>query len=92
MPSEAYDSVYVLAQAIEKAGTLDPDALIKTLEQTDYQGSIGRIRFKDHEIVFGEDPKESAILVVYQWQDQKRVPVFPPSVAEGPIKKPSWMK
>jgi branched-chain amino acid transport system substrate-binding protein len=92
MPSEAYDSVFVLAQAIEKAGTLDPDSLIKALEETDYEGCIGRIRFKDHEIVFGEDPKESAILVMYQWQNQKRVPVFPPAVEEGPIKKPDWMK
>lgn len=92
MPSEAYDSVFVLAQAIEKAGTLDPDKLVKALEETDYQGSIGRIRFKDHEIVFGEDPKEAAILVLYQWKKQKRVPVFPASVADGAIEKPSWAK
>jgi branched-chain amino acid transport system substrate-binding protein len=92
MPSEAYDSVFVMAKAMEKAGSLDQDKLIKALEETDYQGSIGRIRFKDHEIVFGEDPKEAAILVIYQWQKQKRVPVFPFSVAEGPIEKPAWMK
>ncbi len=92
MPSAAYDSVYVLARAIEKAGTLDADRLIKALEETDYEGAIGRIRFKDHEIVFGEDPKEAAILVVYQWQDQKRVPVFPTVIAENSIQKPRWMK
>lgn len=92
MPSEAYDSVFVMAKAMEKAGSLDQDKLIKALEETDYQGSIGKIRFKDHEIVFGEDPKETAILVIYQWQKQKRVPVFPLSVAEGPIEKPAWMK
>jgi branched-chain amino acid transport system substrate-binding protein len=92
MPSEAYDSVFVLAKAIEKAGSLDPDKLVKALEQTDYAGCIGRIRFKDHEIVFGEDPKEAAILTIYQWKDQKRVPVFPASIAEGPIDKPAWMK
>jgi branched-chain amino acid transport system substrate-binding protein len=92
MPSEAYDSVFVLAEAIERAGSLDPDKLIKAINETDYAGSIGRIRFKDHEILFGEDPLEKAILVVYQWKDGKRVPVFPDSVAEGPIDKPKWMK
>lgn len=92
MPSEAYDSVYVLAKAIEKAKSLDQDKLIKALEETDYSGSIGRIRFKDHEIVFGEDPQKAAILVIYQWKDKKRVPVFPPAVADGAIDKPKWMK
>lgn len=92
MPSEAYDSVYVLADAIERAGTLDQDALIQALEATDHQGSIARIRFQDHEIVFGEDPAEAALLVIYQWKDQKRVPVFPDSIAEAPISKPAWMK
>jgi len=93
MPSEAYDSVFVLARAIEKVGSLDPDKLIKALEETDYQGgAIGRIRFKDHEIVFGEDPQETAILVLYQWKNRKRVPVFPAGVAEGPIDKPAWLK
>jgi len=92
MPSEAYDAVFVLAKAIEKAGSLDRDSLVKALEQADYQGAIGRIRFKDHEVVFGEDPAETAILVIYQWQNKQRVPVFPPAVAEAPIVKPDWMK
>jgi branched-chain amino acid transport system substrate-binding protein len=92
MPSEAYDSVFVMAGAIEKANSLDPDKLIKAIEEADYNGSIGRIRFKDHEIIFGENPAEAAILVVYQWKNGKRVPVFPESVAEGPIDKPKWMK
>ena len=92
MPSEAYDSVFVLAKAIEKAGTLDQEPLIKAIQETDYAGSIGRIRFKDHEIIFGENPLEKSILVVYQWKDGKRVPVFPASIAEGPISKPKWMK
>jgi branched-chain amino acid transport system substrate-binding protein len=93
MPSEAYDSVYVLAKAIEKAGSLDKDLLIKALEETDHQGSIGRIRMKDHQYVFGENPAENAILVVYQWKKGgKRVPVFPDSISEGPINKPGWVK
>lgn len=92
MPSEAYDSVYILAKAIERAGCLDPDKLIKAIEETDYSGAIGRTRFKDHEIIFGEDPNETALLTVYQWKNKKRVPVFPESIAEESIEKPAWMK
>jgi branched-chain amino acid transport system substrate-binding protein len=92
-PALGYDAVYVLAQAIERAGSLDQDKLIKELENTDYTGgAVGRIRFKNHEFIFGEDPKSEAILVVYQWKKGRRVPVFPESIAEEPIEKPSWMK
>jgi branched-chain amino acid transport system substrate-binding protein len=92
-PALAYDDVYVLANAIERAGSLDPDKLIKALESTDYpNGAVGRIRFKNHEIIFGEDPQSQAILVVYQWRKGQRVPVFPKGIAEADIEKPSWMK
>ena len=92
-PALGYDGVYVLADAIERAGTLEQDALIKALESTDYPGgAVGRIRFNNHEFVFGEDPQSEAILVVYQWKKGKRVPVFPESVAEEGVEKPSWME
>ncbi|MCG6537991.1 MAG: ABC transporter substrate-binding protein, partial [Syntrophales bacterium LBB04] len=34
-PAPSYESVYILKEAIERAGTLDPDALVTALEQTD---------------------------------------------------------
>lgn len=93
MPALAYDGVYVLAKAIERAGSLDQGKLIQEIAKTDMRGSVGRIRFKDHQIVFGEDPRETGILVVYQWKKGgKRVPVFPDSIAEGTIDKPAWAK
>lgn len=93
MPSQCYDSVYALVGAIERAGSLDPDKLVKEIEKTDMVGSIGRIKFQDHQFIFGDDPKTSAIAVVYQWKKGgKRVPVYPESVAEDKITKPSWMK
>lgn len=86
-PAPSYDSVYVLKAAIEKAGSLDADALVKALEATDMDGAIGHIKFgKDHQVIFGLDPKTTALGAVFQWQDNKRVPVFPPSIAEGKIK------
>jgi branched-chain amino acid transport system substrate-binding protein len=97
--SSAYDAVYILANAIERAGSLDAEKLVKALEETDYRGVSGRIRFNDNHIaVFGEtDPDEQGVCVVFQWQknadgDLVRVPVYPGFLAEGKIKLPPWMK
>ncbi len=89
----AYDSIYVLVNAIERAGTLESEAVVKALERTDITGAIGRIRFgKDHQVIYGFDPKESAIGVAFQWVKGERVVVFPSPVAEGKIKLPPYMK
>jgi len=93
-PGPSYDAVYALAAAIERAGTLEADAVVKALEQTDMDGAIGHIKFsKDHQVVFGFDPKEAAMGVVIQWRKPGiRVPVFPEAVAEGKIELPAYMK
>jgi branched-chain amino acid transport system substrate-binding protein len=91
--SSAYDSVYILAAAIERAGNLDPDKLVTALEQTDYRGVSGRLRFnKDHIIVFDSNPEETGVCVVFQWQKGKRVPIYPAFLAEGKVALPPWMK
>ena len=92
--SSSYMAVYVLKDAIEKAGTLDSDAVVATLEKTDMMGVYGRIRFdpKSHQIIPSMDPKEGAVGTIFQWQDGKRVVVFPKSIAMGEIKLPPWMK
>jgi len=93
-PGPSYDAVYALAAAIERAGTLEPDAVVKALEQTDMEGAIGRVKFgKGHQVVFGFDPKETALGVVIQYRKPGiRVPVFPEAVAEGKIELPTYMK
>jgi branched-chain amino acid transport system substrate-binding protein len=89
-----YDAVYILANAIERAGTVDPDAMVSAIEKTDMLGVNGRIRFgKDHQVIYGLDPKEMATVCIYQWKKPgKRVPVFPESIAEGKIELPRNMK
>ncbi|MFH0958205.1 MAG: ABC transporter substrate-binding protein [Pseudomonadota bacterium] len=89
-----YDAVYVLKEAIERAGTLDPDKVVAELEKTDRKGAIGRVRFaKDHQVVFGTNPAEDALAIVFQWQDPGiRVAVYPPVAATGKIQLPEWMK
>jgi branched-chain amino acid transport system substrate-binding protein len=93
-PGPAYDSVYVLAEAIERAGTLDADRLVDELKKTDRQGVIGRIKFDDgNQVIYGDDPAKTAVGCVAQWtEDGKRVIVFPQSIAEGKIVLPSWVK
>jgi branched-chain amino acid transport system substrate-binding protein len=93
-PAPAYESVYLLAEAIERAGTLEPDALVAALEKSDRNGAMGRIRFgKNHQVVYGFDPKETALGCVYQWEKPGiRQIVFPESIAEGKIELPEWVK
>jgi branched-chain amino acid transport system substrate-binding protein len=93
-PGPSYDAVYIMANAIERAKTVEPDAVVKAIEQTDMQGAIGRIKFgKDHQVVYGYDPKETALGVGFQWvKPGKRVVVFPEGVAEAKIQLPPYMK
>lgn len=93
-PAPSYESVYILKEAIERAGSLDSDAIVAALEKTDRKGIMGRIKFDDgHQVLYDMDPKESAVAVAYQWTSNgKRVIVFPPSLAEGKIKLPKGLK
>jgi branched-chain amino acid transport system substrate-binding protein len=92
--SSSYMAVYVLKDAIERAGTLNSDKVVTALEKTDMMGVYGRIRFdpKSHQIIPAIDPKEGAVGTIFQWQAGKRVVVFPPSIATGKILLPPWMK
>lgn len=93
-PAPSYESVYILKEAIERAGTLDPDALVAELKKTDRQGVMGRIRFNDgNQAVYGFDPDETAVSAVFQWTDDgERQLVFPKSIAQGEIKLPAGLK
>jgi branched-chain amino acid transport system substrate-binding protein len=93
-PAPSYDSVYVLAEAMERAGSLDPDKIVDEIKKTDRPGVIGRIRFDDgNQVLYGNNPKETAAGCVSQWgEGGKRVIVFPEAVADGNIKLPDWVK
>ena len=92
--SSSYMGPYVLKDAIERAGTIDSDAVVTALQNTDMVGVYGRIRFhpKSNQIISSTDPKEGAVGTIFQWQAGKRVVVFPKSIAMGQIKLPPWMK
>ena len=92
--SSSYMAVYQLKDAIEKAKSIDSDAVIAALENQDLMGVYGRMRFdkKSHQIIPSLDPKEGAVTSIIQWQAGKRVQIFPPKVAEGKVMLPPWMK
>jgi len=93
-PAPAYESVYILAEAIERAGSLDPDAVADQIKKTDRMGIMGRIRFDaGNQVIYGFDPKETAVAAVFQWTDDgKRRIVFPESLAETKIQLPKGLK
>ncbi len=92
--SSSYMAVYTLKDAIERAGSLDSEAVIAALEKTDLMGVYGRIKFdpKSHQVIPSVDPNEGAVGTIFQWQKQKRVVVFPPKIAMGEVQRPPWMK
>jgi branched-chain amino acid transport system substrate-binding protein len=57
--SSTYDAIYILKEAIERAGTLNADTLVTEMEKTDYRGAFGRIVFfprthqYPHDVQFG---------------------------------------
>jgi len=93
-PAPSYESVYILAEAIERAGSVDADAIVAELKKTDRAGVMGRIKFDEgNQVVYHMDPKESAVAAVLQWNDDgTRTIIFPTSVADGQIKLPAGLK
>jgi len=91
----AYDDVYIIADAIKRAGSTDPDKMVAELEKTDYVGTIGRVKFYGkndqftHGLVYGPDAVSG---IVFQWQDGKQVTVWPAKIAQGKLKYPSFAR
>jgi branched-chain amino acid transport system substrate-binding protein len=91
----AYDGVYIIADAIGRAGSTDPDKMVEELEKTDTIGTIGRVKFygRDdqftHGLVYGPDAVSG---MIFQWQDGKQVAVWPAEVGQGKMKYPSFAR
>jgi branched-chain amino acid transport system substrate-binding protein len=82
-PTADYDSVLLLAAAIEKAGTVDPEAVNKALPTVVVDGTTGETRFGGEDVLGIPHLLERPIQVV-EVQDGKLVSVFsgwPPRIA-----------
>src|SRR5882757_2628763 len=91
----AYDEVYYIADAVKRAGSVDPDKMVDALEKTDWEGTIGRVQFygKDdqftHSIKYGKGLITGLLL---QWQGGKQVAVWPKEVAKSELRFPAFVK
>jgi branched-chain amino acid transport system substrate-binding protein len=90
-PAPAYESVHVLAEAIEAAGSLDSEKIVTALKSTDRVGAMGRLRFHpSQQALFGNDPSQAAVACLIQWtRNGRRRIVYPPALAEGEIEPPT---
>jgi branched-chain amino acid transport system substrate-binding protein len=79
--SSTYDALYILKGAVERAGTIDADAIIPEMEKTDYQGAFGRITYYPndhqwpHDVRFG--PGYDTWVVIQWLGPEKSVVVWP---------------
>jgi len=78
--SGVYDTVYAIKGAVERAGTLDSDAVVAEMEKSDFMGAQGRYAFYPvghkfpHDKIYG--PHDSNLFGT-QWQDGELVVVWP---------------
>ena len=91
----SYDEVYMIAEAVHRAGSTDSEKLVDAMEKTDYVGTIGRIAFlpKGDPHVHGLKTGAGYITgLMLQWQDGKQVNMWPKNLANGQMKFPSFVK
>jgi branched-chain amino acid transport system substrate-binding protein len=73
-----YDGIFLLKEAMEKAGTTQAEKLIPVMEQMKFVGTGSNIEYdKLHDPLWGIG-KATGIGV--QWQDGQQVPFWPPGV------------
>jgi branched-chain amino acid transport system substrate-binding protein len=73
----SYAAVQVWAQAVEKAGTFDSDAVAEGLHSLEFDTVLGRIGFDDKGDVYGYEP-----FAWYVWQDGDYAPLEPDSASK----------
>jgi branched-chain amino acid transport system substrate-binding protein len=91
----AYDEVHIIPDAVTRAGSTDPDKMVTEFEKTDFEGTIGRIAFygKNDEFTHGLKSGPGYITgLVFQWQNEKQITVWPEKIAEGKLKFPDFVK
>lgn len=81
----AYDTLFILADAIERAGTLDYDAVISALESTECVGAAGKYNFApNHQANWMPG-------VLIQWIAGESNVIYPKDIAEADFVWPPWL-
>ena len=93
----SYDALMVWAHAVKLAGTVESEAVVKSMERKDlnYEGVCGVIEaFDEIHTPYGGGWKKGTSWgwVAYQWQDGKQVPFWPEEYGSGKMIIPDWVK
>lgn len=100
-----YDAMYVLKEAIQRAGTTDADAVVTSLEATNYTGVVGQIQFFPrgagpftHDVI-NKNPQtklKNVAGIWIQWQGGEQKVLFPFELSFGTtgtsFANPPWMR
>lgn len=85
-----YSAVYIIAEAIKRAGTLETEALIQAMEATAYKSPLGEtITFGPSNTIQHQGIRRQKII---QWQDEKQEIIWPfeYQTAEPVYPFPAW--
>jgi len=99
-PGTPYDLMrFILPDAIERAGTLETEAVIEALEKTSIETSTVEnfVFTKSHCALTGENPNNPEasymLSLLFQWQNGELLPVYPQRIMEeagATYKFPPW--
>ena len=86
-----YYSMKIVADAIERAGSLDPHKIAEALSNTNFDTAFGRIVFspKTHEALLGIDYVRP---ITFQLINGTSYVVWPPDIQDRPFEFPPYIK
>jgi branched-chain amino acid transport system substrate-binding protein len=91
----AYDSVRVIAEAIRRANSTDPDKIVAEMEKTNMEGTLGNLAFYGrndefaHALKYGHGFTTGTFM---QWQNGKQVCIWPADKCPNKMVFPSFVK
>jgi branched-chain amino acid transport system substrate-binding protein len=91
----AYDDVRVIAGAMQRAGSTDPDKVVAEMEKTDMVGTLGHFAFYGrgdtftHAMRYGPDYVTGVFM---QWQNGKQVCIWPRAKCPAKLEFPDFVK
>ena len=89
LAARSYDILrYILPDAIERAETIEVEAVIQALETTSIETTSAEnfVFTSSHDLMVGENPNnpdaDYSLVFYFQWIDEKQVPVYPKKIME----------
>ena len=87
--ARGYDVLrFILSDAIDRAGTIETDAVIEALEETSIETTSAKnfVFTPSHGVMMGENPNDPeadySLVIYFQWQNGELVPVYPQKIME----------